>query len=419
MIKVLPPKTAEEVVARERERKARTTLLMALPKDHLAKFHKMADANEMNKPRLGTFSFDDLYNNLKVFERDVKDTTASSSSNSQNVAFVSAYNTSRTNDVSTAYSVSSLSVLKSQKEGSALYTDEVIHSFFANQSSAPQLDCDDLEQINDDDLEEMDWKWQVAMISIRIKKFHKRTRRKLQFDTKDTVRFDKTQLECFNCHKIGHFARDYKAKGNRRRRDGGYNRNKARDNYRRPAYHDDSKALVTIDGEVVEWFGHVEDDTQNFAMMAYSSSNSGFDNEQNSSKNLNRLLNTQMSVNDKFGLGYGDFRYGSILSYENEVLQSVFMNKECDLENTHVNDRYAEGMHTIPPPMIGTYMPSRPDVDIDYSKLTYGLKQTSADKLDSKPVEHASSDSDSSVETTTSMPVPVDNEPKAVSEPKV
>nr|GEV74345.1 xylulose kinase-1 [Tanacetum cinerariifolium] len=47
MIKVLPPKTAEEVVARERERKARTTLLMALHEDHLAKFHKMADAKEI------------------------------------------------------------------------------------------------------------------------------------------------------------------------------------------------------------------------------------------------------------------------------------------------------------------------------------------------------------------------------------
>ncbi|GKD77712.1 hypothetical protein Tco_1340333, partial [Tanacetum coccineum] len=43
-IKVLPPRTAEEIVARERERKARTTLLMALPEDHLAKFHKMTDA---------------------------------------------------------------------------------------------------------------------------------------------------------------------------------------------------------------------------------------------------------------------------------------------------------------------------------------------------------------------------------------
>nr|GEX83111.1 ribonuclease H-like domain-containing protein [Tanacetum cinerariifolium] len=47
MIKVLPPKTAKEVMAREREKKARTTLLMALPEDHLAKFHKMADAKEM------------------------------------------------------------------------------------------------------------------------------------------------------------------------------------------------------------------------------------------------------------------------------------------------------------------------------------------------------------------------------------
>nr|GEW65930.1 xylulose kinase-1 [Tanacetum cinerariifolium] len=49
MIKVLPPKTVEEVVAREKERKARTTLLMALPKDHLAKFYKIADAKEMWK----------------------------------------------------------------------------------------------------------------------------------------------------------------------------------------------------------------------------------------------------------------------------------------------------------------------------------------------------------------------------------
>ncbi|GJX07037.1 hypothetical protein Tco_0194969 [Tanacetum coccineum] len=46
-IKVLPPKTAEEILAKERERKARTTLLMALPEDHLAKFHKMTDAKEI------------------------------------------------------------------------------------------------------------------------------------------------------------------------------------------------------------------------------------------------------------------------------------------------------------------------------------------------------------------------------------
>nr|GEU47700.1 hypothetical protein [Tanacetum cinerariifolium] len=213
------------------------------------------------KPGLDTLIFDDLYNNLRVFERDVKSITASSS-NTQNVAFVSTENTSSTNDVSTAYSVSSPSVSKSQKKGSSSYTDEVIHSFFINQSSAPQLDYNDLKQINDDDIKEMDLKWQVAMISMRIKKFHKRTRRKLLFDTKDPVGFDKTNVECFNCHKMGHFARDCRAKGNQdsRRRDVGYNGNKTKDNGRRPAYQDDSKDLVSIDAEDIDWSGHVEED---------------------------------------------------------------------------------------------------------------------------------------------------------------
>nr|GEX29207.1 putative ribonuclease H-like domain-containing protein [Tanacetum cinerariifolium] len=389
----LPPKTAEEVVARERERKARTTLLMALPEDHFAKFHKMADAKWMweaiksrfggndkskkmqkyllkqqfeevskvpafflvssgfdygTKPGLDTLSFDDLNNNLRVFERDVKGTTASSS-NTHNVMFVSAENTSSTNDVSTAYSVSSSSVLKSQKEGSSSYTNEVIHSFF------------------------------VAMISMRIKMFHKRISRKFLFDTKDPVGFDKTKLKCFNGHKMRHFARDCRGKGNQdsRRIDDGYNGNKTRDNGRRPAYQDDSKALVTINGEDIDWSGHIEKDAQNYAMMAYSCSNSGFDNK------------------------------------------SVFMNKESDLEDTLVNDRYADEMHAVPPPMIGNHMPFRPDVEIDYSKFSYGPKQTSADESNSKPSEYTSCDSDSSVETYRSMPEPVENASKVICEPKV
>nr|GEW16866.1 transcription factor PRE6 [Tanacetum cinerariifolium] len=428
IIKVLPPKTAEEVVARERERKARTILLMALPEDHLAKSHMIDDAKKMweaiksrfgdndeskkmqkyllkqqfeeihgagvshenakkkflksqpsswsqvalimrNKPGLDTLSFDDLYNNLRVFERDVKGTIASSS-NTQNMAFVSTKDTSSTIDVSTAYNVSSPSVLKPQKEGSSSYTDERLQAK-RNQDS--------------------------------------------------------------------------------RRRDVGYNGNKTRDNGRRPAYHDDLKALVTIDEEDIDWSGHVEKDAQNYAMMAYSSSNSGSDNKvkscskaceesyailknlyddqrdklgdasveitaytlalkkrllkkkkitkfknwQNSSKNLSKLLNTQMNANDKFGLGYGDYKHGSILSYENEVLQSVFMNKASDLEDTPVNDRFADGMHAVLPPMTGNYLPSGPDVEKDYSKFTYGPKHALADESDSKPCEYASCESDS------------------------
>nr|GEY47110.1 hypothetical protein [Tanacetum cinerariifolium] len=303
------------------------------------------------KPGLDTLSFDDLYNNLRVFEHDVKGTTASSSK-TQNVAFVSTENTSSTNDVNNSYSVSSPSVSKSKKKGSSSYTDECIHSLKINQ---------------------------VTMISIRIKKFHKRTGRKLQFETKDLVGFDKTKVKCFNCHKMGHFARDCRAKGNQdsRIRDAGYNGNKTKDNGRRPTYHDDSKDLVIIDGKDIDWSGHVKEDAQNYAMMAYSSNNSGSDNE------------------------------------------SVFMNKASDLEHTPVNDRFAGGIHAVPPPMTGNYMPSGPDVEIDYSKFTYGPKQTLADELDSKPSEYASCESDSSVETSTSMPEPVKNASKVVCEPKV
>nr|GEX23635.1 hypothetical protein [Tanacetum cinerariifolium] len=143
-----------------------------------------------------------------------------------------------------------------------------------------------------------------------------------------------------------------------------------------PTYQDDSKALVTIDREAVDWFRHVEEDTQNFAMMAYSSSNSGSNNE------------------------------------------TVFMNKECDLENTPVNDRCDQGMHTVPPFMTGNYMPSRPDVEIKYPKFTYGPKQTSVNESNAKTSEDASSDSDSSVKPSTSVPKPVVNESKVVSEPK-
>nr|GEV97708.1 hypothetical protein [Tanacetum cinerariifolium] len=81
-----------------------------------------------------TLNFDDLYNNLRVFESDVKVSTRSSSS-TQNVAFVSSNNTSSTNEVNTAYGVSTSFGHNSQKEGSSSYTDDLIYSFFANQSS--------------------------------------------------------------------------------------------------------------------------------------------------------------------------------------------------------------------------------------------------------------------------------------------
>ncbi|GJX57619.1 hypothetical protein Tco_0287516 [Tanacetum coccineum] len=65
---VLPPKTAEEILARERERKARTTLLMALPEVHLAKFHKMNDAKEMWETIKSRFGENDESKKMQKFQ---------------------------------------------------------------------------------------------------------------------------------------------------------------------------------------------------------------------------------------------------------------------------------------------------------------------------------------------------------------
>ncbi|GJW41282.1 hypothetical protein Tco_0067127 [Tanacetum coccineum] len=102
------------------------------------------------------------------------------------------------------------------------------------------------------------------------------------------------------------------------------------------------------------------------------------ENGNHSSKNLGKLLNSQMSAYHKFGLGYGDHRYNGILSYENEVLQSVFKGKESDFENPPLNDRLVKTgeMHVVPPPMTGNYLPSGPDIEIDDSQYTYGPEKT-------------------------------------------
>ncbi|GJZ88905.1 hypothetical protein Tco_0660687 [Tanacetum coccineum] len=271
----IPPKTAKQKLARKNELKAKSTLLLAIPNEHLLKFHGIKDAKTIweaiktrfggnkeskkmqktilkqqyknftasrsegldktydrslplawnnialimrNKSDLDTMSMDDLYNNLKVYEAEIK-SQSSSSSNSQNVAFVSSENTSSTNEaVNTAYEVSTAN---SQGQASTLtYVDDVMFSFFTTQSNSPQLDNEDLEQIDTDDLEEMDLKWQVVMLTMRVKRFLKKTRRNLNFNGKETVGFDKIKVKCYNCHMRGYFAREYRAPRNRGNRNG-------------------------------------------------------------------------------------------------------------------------------------------------------------------------------------------------------
>ncbi|GKA32370.1 hypothetical protein Tco_0718737 [Tanacetum coccineum] len=115
-----------------------------------------------NKPDPDTMSFDDLYNNFKIIEQEVKGTassSSSSSSSSQNMAFVSS--PSSTNEVNTAYGVSTANTQvspASTQVSTANLSDDTVYAFLASQPNGSQLLYEDLDQIHEDDIEEMDLK---------------------------------------------------------------------------------------------------------------------------------------------------------------------------------------------------------------------------------------------------------------------
>nr|GEV62096.1 hypothetical protein [Tanacetum cinerariifolium] len=196
----------EQYITNNKDAKCKSNFLRALP----SSWNNIALIMR-NKEGIDELDIDDPYNNLKVFEADIKGSSGSSL-NSQNVAFLSAEDTNSINEVNTANGVSTTAGHSSSGQASSSsYTDDLMFSFFASQSNSPQLDNEDLEQIDHDDLEEKDLKWQVAMLFMRVKRFYKKTRRKLNFNSKEHIAFDKTKVKCFNYHRRGHFVRECSA----------------------------------------------------------------------------------------------------------------------------------------------------------------------------------------------------------------
>ncbi|GJY83440.1 putative ribonuclease H-like domain-containing protein [Tanacetum coccineum] len=235
-----PPTTAEEKLARKKELKAREW------KTHTLIWR--------NKPDLDTLSMDDLYNNLNIYETEVKG-SSSSNQNSHNVAFVSSNNSGNSNQAYGSNTINNDSM-----------SDVVIYSFFANQSNSPQLNDEDLQHIDVDDLEEMDLKWQMAMLAIRARRFLNKTRRKINANGSQTIGFNKSKVECYNCHKNGHFVRECRTPKENR------NREPVRRNVTVETI--ETKALVAQDVLGYDWSDQAEEGPTNFALMTYTSSGS-------------------------------------------------------------------------------------------------------------------------------------------------
>nr|GEX98430.1 hypothetical protein [Tanacetum cinerariifolium] len=215
-------------LARKNKLKARGTLLMALPDKHQLKFNSHKDAKtlmeaiekrldqihdrlqklisrlEIHGTDLEDKSLDDLFNSLKIYESKVKH-SSSLGTDSYNLAIVSSTPTDSINDsvsaavnvstVSTKLSASTLPNVDSLSNAMAMLTmrarstklsastlpnvdslsNAVIYSLFASQFSSPQLDNEDMKQIDVDDLEEMDLKWQMAMLTMRARRILRKT----------------------------------------------------------------------------------------------------------------------------------------------------------------------------------------------------------------------------------------------------
>nr|GEU67723.1 retrovirus-related Pol polyprotein from transposon TNT 1-94 [Tanacetum cinerariifolium] len=232
--------TTEDMKKRKNYVKARTTLLLALPDEHQLRFSKLQaivshlefmdieieqdDLNQKfltslppewlmhtsvwrNKSDLDTMSLDDLYNHLKVYKSEVQ---KKSESNSQNMAFISsAKNSSRNEEVNTDCIPTA--------------------STYVSPTSA-----------------------NIGAASIR---------KKISIQGTDVAGFDKSKVECFNCHKMGHFAKECRAP---RSQDRG-----RRDNYRQGSKVEEQalKALMVIDGVGWDWI-FMENEEENHALVA-------------------------------------------------------------------------------------------------------------------------------------------------------
>ncbi|GJZ09118.1 putative ribonuclease H-like domain-containing protein [Tanacetum coccineum] len=115
----------------------------------------------------------------------------------------------------------------------------------------------------------MDLKWQLALLSMRTKRFFQKTDKKITINGSDTVGYDKSKVECFNYHKLGHFARECIVSRNQD------NRNRNQDSSRRTVNvkETSSKAMVAIDGAGFDCSYMADDEVPtNMTLMAFSDS---------------------------------------------------------------------------------------------------------------------------------------------------
>nr|GEV00844.1 hypothetical protein [Tanacetum cinerariifolium] len=223
-----------EKAQRRLEVKARSTLMMGIPNEHQLKFISIKDAKQL----------------LEAVEKRFGENAVTKKTQRN--------------------------LLKQQSKNFYASSTKMLDQTFDRlliQPNSPQLLHEDLEQIYPDDIKEMDLRCQMAMLTMRTRRFLKKTERKLTLNGNETLGFDTSKVECYNCYKRGHFARECRASRNQDF--------KHKESTRRtvPVEAHASTSLVSCDGlGGYDWSDQAEEGP-NYALIAYTSISSHSKNE--------------------------------------------------------------------------------------------------------------------------------------------
>ncbi|GJT62211.1 putative ribonuclease H-like domain-containing protein [Tanacetum coccineum] len=268
-----PPTTAEEKLARKNELKARGTLLMALPNEHQLKFNSYKNAKSlMEAIEKSSEGLDQTYDRLQKLISQLEILGETISQEDMNLKLL--------RSLPSEWKTHTL-IWRNKPDLETLSMDDftngavkTAHCVFSanskdNASTLPNVDSLSDAMIYSFFAKEMDLKWQMTMLTMRARRFLKKIGRNLGVNGIDTIGFDKTKVECYNCHRRGHFARECRASK--------HQDNRNREITRRivPVEETaDVKALVAQDRFGYDWSDQAKEGPTNFSLMAYTSSSS-------------------------------------------------------------------------------------------------------------------------------------------------
>ncbi|GJV85883.1 putative ribonuclease H-like domain-containing protein [Tanacetum coccineum] len=398
-----------------------------------------------NKPDIDEIDIDDLYNNLRVYEDELKRSSGSNST-SQNLAFLSSKNTGSTNEVSTAsgdFGVSTASVIN--QVPSTPCAHDIAYSFLTQPTTSPQLENEDFQQMDEDDLEELDLRWQVAMLTVRAlvaqdglggydwsNDFEVEPVNYALMAISSSSSSSSSDSEVQQCSKC---LESFKCLQKN------YDTEREKHNKAKLEIRGYEIALKSLESRII---GHEKNELawgeksefQNYELKCREIKIKNLNLElekavkerdelkdkiakwEESTKNLEEILKSQMSARDKTGLGYSTQlnELSSNHETDSENSLSIFDGRSSDDEHIPENDRFSKnGYKAVPPPITGNFLTPRADISfagLDEYAIRNKIIESQTTELNNKIGETAGKTNDANTKKPKSVSESVMSNPK-------